>query len=96
MRVSTEEYEARILHMERYVERLAFLCPDGCRGWWHHANATVAYLQDVIDADFYEMPRPAYPDTGVAHLNEDLARHRDYFNRRWAIDAMGRRADAVA
>ena len=84
--MTPEQYEARVLGMERYVERLAFLCPDSCRGWWHHARETVRHLTEVIDADYYDLPRPTYPDTGIPHLNEDIARHRDWFDQRWRRD----------
>lgn len=72
--------------MEAAVNRLAFLCPDGCRGWEHHGNATITYLTEVIDAEFYEVPAPDAPATGVEHLDHDIVRHLDRFRRQWTAE----------
>lgn len=89
--MTDDEYRRRVLYMERYVNRLAFLCPQTCRAeygretWTHHAWATIHFLGEVIDSDLYGEPRPS-PATGIAHLDADLRRHLEYLERRWAMD----------
>ena len=81
--MTAEEFRERIFATERYVIKLAFLCPKGCRWWFHHADAAMTYLAEAIEADFYGVERPPI-DTGIAHLDADIARHLKWFEARWA------------
>jgi hypothetical protein len=91
--VDEHTYITRTHAMESYVNRLSFLCDDECRKrfghqlWTHHAWVTMQYLAEILAADFYGDPRPGDPDTGVPHLDADIARARDYLERTWRLDA---------
>ena len=80
--MTDDEFRSRIAEVERYVAKVGFLCPKGCRDWWHHAEATVGYLSECIEAEFYGVERPPL-DSGIAHLDADIARHLEWFDQKW-------------
>ncbi len=82
--MTDDQYRERILEVERYSERLSFLCPRDCPAgdFWEHAETVARHLSDVIDADYYGVDAPSIA-TAAPHLDADIARHLRRFEERW-------------